>query len=301
LNADVDVAFSHARAGCDLQCVDSMGALALCYMQQQQPLSDVLMDRVVAMATESSAAGSSIGCAVLGCMLSKGWHTVAMDAAAAAATFLQGTSAPHPHPDTAYRYSVCCSLGLGIRVNAAAALEHLRASAALGHPDALYDLAGVCMKAAGSKDEHAAVSMLSRAAEQGHIAACVALAGVITKGHMFDAYNDRASQLILRAATAGNAFAQTVVGRLHESGHSLFSFLESGPVRERRAVVWYTRASDQGHVEAQALLGGLLIAAEWSCCEEQEEGRLLLAAAASKGHAGSIAILSAMDVAVRKP
>jgi TPR repeat protein len=111
---------------------------------------------------------------------------------------------------------------------------------------------------------------------------------------MFDSYNDRASELIVRAATCGNAFAQTVVGRLHETGHSLFSFLEAQPERERRAVVWYTRASDQGHVEAQALLGGLLISASWSCNEEREEGQRLLAAAASKGHTTSKAILSAL-------
>lgn len=302
LNVDTDIAFAHARAGCDQQCVDSLGALALCYMLQQEPLSDELMDRVSAMATESAAAGSAVGCTVLGCMLSKGWHTVRMDAAAAAAAFLRGASASHPCPDAAYRYSVCCSLGIGIPVNVVAALEHLRVSAALGHPDALYDMAGLHMKGVGaSKDEDAAVALLSRAAEQGHAAACVALAGVITKGHMFDSYNDRASQLIVRAATAGNAFAQTVVGRLHEAGHSMFSLLETRPVRERRAVVWYTRASDQGHVEAQALLGGLLIAAEWSCTAEQEEGRRLLTAAASKGHAGSIAILSAMDSDAHNP
>jgi TPR repeat protein len=293
---DIDAAFVHARAGCDVQSADCMGALARCYMLQHEPLSDDLMDGVVEMAAESAAAGSATGCTVLGCMLAKGWHTVRMDVAAAAAAFLRSASAPHPCADGAYRYSICCALGLGVPMDARAAVEHLRASAALGNPDALYDLAGLYFKgvAGVAKDENVAVSMLSHAAEQRHVAACVALAGVISKGHMFHSYNDRASELIVLAATAGNAFAQTVVGRLHESGHSLFSFLEGQPERERRAALWYTRASDQGHVEAQALLGGLLISAKWSCREEQEEGRRLLETAASKGHATSIAILSAM-------
>jgi TPR repeat protein len=296
LKQDVDAAFVHARAGCDLQCADSMGALALCCMLQQEPLNDAMMDKAAAMAMESAAAGSATGNTVLGCMLAKGWHTVGMDAAAAAAAFLCAASSPHPCADAMYRYSVCCTLGLGIPVNIRIAVEYLRASAELGHPDGLYDMAALHMKGTAGvlKDQGVAVSMLSLAADQQHIAACVALAGVISKGHMFDSYNDRASELIVRAATAGNAFAQTVVGRLHETGHSLFSFLEAQPARERRAVVWYTRASDQGHVEAQAMLGGLLIAADWSCKEEREEGQRLLAAAASKGHTTSIAILSAM-------
>ena len=186
-------------------------------------------------------------------------------------------------------------------MNVCAALEYLRLSASLGHPDALYDMAGLLMKgvAGVAKDEDAAVSMLSHAADQRHVAACVALAGVISKGHMFDSYNDRASQLIVTAATCGSALAQTVVGRLHETGHSLFSFLETQQERERRAVVWYTRASDQGYVEAQALLGGLLIAAKWSRSAEHAEGRRLLQVAASKGHATSIAILTALDGATR--
>jgi TPR repeat protein len=303
LTQDVDTAFVHARAGCDLRCADSMGALALCYMLQQEPLSDEIMDRAAAMAMESAAAGSATGNTVLGCMLAKGWHTVGMDAAAAAAAFCLSASATHPCADGAYRYSVCCTLGLGVPVNVQSALEHLRASAELGHPDALYDMAALHIKGTAGvlKDEEAAVSMLSHAADQRHVAACVALAGVISNGHMFDSYNDRASDLILRAAAAGSAFAQTVVGRLHECGHSLFSFLESQPERERRAVVWYTRASDQGHVEAQAMLGGLLVAAKWSCEEEREEGHRLLAAAASKGHATSIAMLSAMGSTIQNP
>lgn len=302
LVCDIDAAFAHARAGCDLQSVDCVGSLALCYMLQKQPLNDDVMDRVVAMATESATAGSAIGSTVLGCMLAKGWHTVQMDAAAAAAAFRHSASALYPCADGTYRFSVCCTLGLGTPVDMHSALVHLRASAALGHPDALYDLAGLQFKGAAGvvKDEGAAVTMLSHAAEQMHVAASVALAGIISKGHMFDAYNDRASQLIVRAATAGNAFAQTVVGRLHETGHSMFSFLEPQQERERRAALWYTRASDQGHVEAQALLGGLLISAKWSCREEHEEGRRLLKAAAAKGHPASIAILSAMEAAVHK-
>jgi TPR repeat protein len=191
---------------------------------------------------------------------------------------------------------------LGTAADTRAALEHLRASAALGHPDALYDLAALHMRGAGVvKDNDVAVSMLSLAADQGHAAACVALAGIISKGHVFDFYNDRASELILRAANAGNAFAQTVVGRLHETGHSLFSFLERKLDRERRAVGWYTRASDQGHVDAQALLGGLLISAEWSSRVEQEEGLRLLKAASSKGHVTSIAILAAFETDIQRP
>jgi TPR repeat protein len=302
LICDIDTALIYARAGCDVQSSDCMGSLALCYMLQQQPLGDDLMDRVVAMASESAATGSAIGSTVLGCMFAKGWHTVRMDAAAAAAAFLRSASAPYPCADGAYRYSVCCALGLGTPVDAHTALLHLRTSAALGHPDALYDLAGLLSKgvAGVSKNERAAETMLSLAAEQRHVAASVALAGVISKGHNFDLYNDRASELIMYAATAGNAFAQTVVGQLHEVGHSLFSFLEAQPVRERRAALWYTRASDQGCIEAQALLGGLLISAQWSCKEEHEEGRRLLQAAASKGHETSIDILCAMDAAVRK-
>lgn len=300
LTCNIDAAFAHARAGCDLQSVDCMGSLALCYMLQENPLSDDIMDRVVAMATESAASGSATGNSVLGGMLAKGWHTVRMDAAAAAAAFLRAASAPHPCAYGAYRYSVCCALGLGTPVDVHTALVYLKASAALGHPDALYDLAGLLIKGSAgvAKDEVEAVAMFSLAAEQRHMDASVTLAGVISKGHIFDLYNDRASELIVRAATAGNAFAQTVVGRLHETGHSLFSFLETQPERERRAVLWYTRASDQGHVEAQALLGGLLISAQWSCREEHEEGLRLLQVAASKGHATSIAILSAMDADV---
>ncbi len=296
LNQDIDAAFVHARAGCDLQCTDSMGALALCYMLQQDALSDDVMDRAVAMAMKSANAGSATGNTVMGCMLMKGWHTVRMDAEAAAAAFFRSASCAQRCADGAFRYSVCCTLGLGIPVNVPGAVEYLRASAALGHPDALYDMAILHMQGAAGvlKDEDAAVSLLSHAADQGHVAACVALAGVISKGHMFDSYNDRASELILRAATCGNALAQTVVGRLHETGHSLFSFLETQLERERRAVVWYTRASDQGHVEAQALLGGLLIAAVWACIEEREEGRRLLQEAASKGHTSAMTILSAL-------
>ena len=301
LSADIDAAFNHARAGCDLQCADSMAALALCYMLQAGQHDDELMDKVVAMATESAAAGSATGSTVLGCMLSNGWHTLPAHQSAAAAAFLRSASAVYPCADGAYRYSVCCNLGLGVPVNVCAALEYLRLSASLGHPDALYDMAGLLMKgvAGVAKDEDAAVSMLSHAADQRHVAACVALAGVISKGHMFDSYNDRASQLIVTAATCGSALAQTVVGRLHETGHSLFSFLETQQERERRAVVWYTRASDQGYVEAQALLGGLLIAAKWSRSAEHAEGRRLLQVAASKGHATSIAILTALDGATR--
>jgi TPR repeat protein len=293
----MDAALTYARAGCDLQCEDSMAALALCYMLQGEQHDDEHMDKVVAMVAESSAAGSATGSTVLGCMLSNGWHTVAADQSAAAAAFSRSASALYPCADGAYRYSVCCNLGLGTPVNVGAALEHLKLSAALGHPDALYDMAGLYMKGAAGfiKNETAAARMLSHAADQHHIAACVALAGVISNGHMFNSYNDRASELILSAATSGNAFAQTVVGRLHETGHSLFSFLEAQPERERRAVVWYTRASDQGFVEAQALLGGLLIAAKWSCSAEHEEGRRLLSVAASKGHITSINILSALD------
>jgi hypothetical protein len=111
---DIDAAFVHARAGCDVQSADCMGALARCYMLQHEPLSDDLMDRVVEMAAESAAAGSATGCTVLGCMLAKGWHTVRMDVAAAAAAFLRSASAPHPCADGAYRYSICCALGLGV-------------------------------------------------------------------------------------------------------------------------------------------------------------------------------------------
>lgn len=199
--------------------------------------------------------------------------------------YLQG--AKQNHAACNYRVAVCYELGAGTKKDKAHAIQYYRKAANLGDPSAMYKLGLILLKGLlnQTKNPREGISWLKRATQhpdQPHPHAFHELGLAYEKEGIASVIPDidYARELFTQAAQLGYAPSQFKLGLAYENG-----FLNC-PIDPRRSIAWYSKAAEQGHLEAElALSGWYLTGAEGILKQSDSEAYLWARRAADKGYA----------------
>ncbi|KAI9491289.1 hypothetical protein BDB00DRAFT_833830 [Zychaea mexicana] len=210
---------------------------------------------------------------------------VTKDADKAFALFMQG--AKQNHPACNYRVAVCYEVGAGTKKDKGHAIQYHRKAANLGDPPAMYKLGMVLLKGllGQSKNPREGISWLKRATQHAdqdlpHAFHELGLAYEKEGIPSVIADADYARELFTQAAQYGYAPSQFKLGLAYENG-----FLNC-PIDPRRSIAWYSKAAEQGHLEAELSLSGwYLTGAEGILKQSDSEAYLWARKAADKAYA----------------
>jgi len=176
------------------------------------------------------------------------------DRAAAAQWFARAAEQGHAGAEVALGYDY--EKGYGVGVDAAQAVAWYRKAAAQGSADGLFNLGRAHQNGIGvTADATQAHTYYTQAAARGSKEARQALDATeiayAQAKQRYDAKDEtEGSQQMLRAAQAGNAQAQFMIGNAYEFGNGV-------AVDLGQAAFWYEKAANQGHAKAQKNLGSL--------------------------------------------
>ncbi|RCH89030.1 hypothetical protein CU098_001475 [Rhizopus stolonifer] len=207
------------------------------------------------------------------------------DAEKAFSLYVQGSK--QNHPSCTYRAGVCYEVGAGTKRDKNHAIQFYRKAANLGDQVAMYKLGIILLKGFLSqpKNPREGISWLKRAAQQAdedHPHALHELGLAYEKEGIPSVIPDLnyARELFTQAAQFGYAPSQFKLGLAYENG-----FLNC-PVDPRRSIAWYSKAAEQGDVEAEfALSGWYLTGAEGILPQSDKEAYLWARKAADRGNA----------------
>ncbi|KAI8140219.1 hypothetical protein BJV82DRAFT_624311 [Fennellomyces sp. T-0311] len=206
------------------------------------------------------------------------------DADKAFSLFMQG--AKQNHPACNYRVAVCYEIGAGTKKDKGHAIQYYRKAANLGDPPAMYKLGMILLKGllGQSKNPREGISWLKRAsqsADQDLPHALHELGLAYEKEGIPSVIPDQdySRDLFTQAAQYGYAPSQFKLGLAYENG-----FLNC-PIDPRRSIAWYSKAAEQGHLEAELSLSGwYLTGAEGILKQSDTEAYLWARKAADKGY-----------------
>lgn len=201
------------------------------------------------------------------------------------ALYIQGSK--QNHPGCSFRAAVCYEVGAGTKRDKNHAIQFYRKAANLGDNVAMYKLGMILLKGFLSqpKNPREGISWLKRAsqeADEDHPHALHELGLAFEKEGIPSVIPDLnyARELFTQAAQYGYAPSQFKLGLAYENG-----FLNC-PVDPRRSIAWYSKAAEQGDVEAEfALSGWYLTGAEGVLPQSDNEAYLWARKAADRGNA----------------
>ncbi|KAG1455472.1 hypothetical protein G6F46_006898 [Rhizopus delemar] len=210
---------------------------------------------------------------------------LATDSEKAFSLYVQGSK--QNHPGCTFRAAVCYEVGAGTKRDKNHAMQFYRKAANLGDPIAMYKLGMILLKGFLSqpKNPREGISWLKRAAQQAdedHPHALHELGLAYEKEGIPSVIPDLnyARELFTQAAQYGYAPSQFKLGQAYENG-----FLNC-PVDPRRSIAWYSKAAEQGEVEAEfALSGWYLTGADGILPQNDGEAYLWARKAADRGYA----------------
>ncbi|KAF7732510.1 hypothetical protein EC973_003256 [Apophysomyces ossiformis] len=199
--------------------------------------------------------------------------------------YVQGSK--QGHPGCTYRAAVCYDAGAGTKRDKAHAIQFYRKAANLGDPSAMYKLGMILLKGGlgQPKNPPEGISWLKRAASQADEDYPYALHEL---GLAYETEGipsvipdiNYSRDLFTQAAQYGYSPSQFKLGLAYENG------LLNCPVDPRRSIAWYSKAAEQGHLEAElALSGWYLTGAEGILMQNDAEAYLWARKAADKGYA----------------
>ncbi|KAI9361897.1 hypothetical protein BD770DRAFT_340282 [Pilaira anomala] len=199
--------------------------------------------------------------------------------------YIQGSK--QSHPGCTFRAAVCYEVGAGTKRDKNHAIQFYRKAANLGDGVAMYKLGIILLKGflGQPKNPREGISWLKRAAQQAdedHPHALHELGLAFEKEGIPSVIPDLnyARELFTQAAQYGYAPSQFKLGLAYENG-----FLNC-PVDPRRSIAWYSKAAEQGDVEAEfALSGWYLTGAEGVLPQSDSEAYLWARKAADRGNA----------------
>ncbi|KAG2185974.1 hypothetical protein INT43_002412 [Umbelopsis isabellina] len=191
------------------------------------------------------------------------------------------------HPAATYRTAVCYEVGAGTKRDHARSILFYRKAANLGDTPAMYKLGMILLKGflSQQKNPREGISWLKRAAanadeENPHALHELGLAYEKEGIPSVIADEKYARELFTQAAQYGYAPSQFKLGCCYEYGQL------TCPVDPRRSIAWYSRAAEQGDVEAElALSGWYLTGSEGVLKQSDTEAYLWARKAADKGYA----------------
>ncbi|KNE54397.1 hypothetical protein AMAG_00370 [Allomyces macrogynus ATCC 38327] len=203
------------------------------------------------------------------------------------------------HPGSTYRVAVCYEVGAGTKRDASRAVKFYRKAAALGDPPAMYKLALILLhgELGTTRNPREGITMLKRAAlvaDQDNPQALHELALLHEPppppGHAnADSRSEDLLNLILpdpsyaldlytQAAQLGYAPSQYRLGMCFQDGDL------NCPIDPKGSIMWFTRAAEQGHPDAElALSGWYLEGAEGVLPSNDEQAYAWARRAADKG------------------
>ena len=158
-----------------------------------------------------------------------------------------------------YYLGLCFKNGYGTEENMFKAWKWFKKAADQGYPDAQYELGlFLCLPVPTYEEFMEKVEWFHKAAEQGHIDAQLSL-GYLTRSCNINGITDPVKSLewFKRAAEQGSDEARK---ELVNSYYDLGSCYEDGRWVEKdidKAIMWYSKAADSGHVDAEYRLGML--------------------------------------------
>ncbi|CAO0794285.1 unnamed protein product [Mucor circinelloides] len=201
------------------------------------------------------------------------------------ALYIQGSK--QSHPGCTFRAAVCYEVGAGTKRDKNHAMQFYRKAANLGDNVAMYKLGMILLKGflGQPKNPREGISWLKRAsqeADEDHPHALHELGLAYEKEGIPSVIPDLnyARELFTQAAQYGYAPSQFKLGLAYENG-----FLNC-PVDPRRSIAWYSKAAEQGDVEAEfALSGWYLTGAEGVLPQSDNEAYLWARKAADRGNA----------------
>jgi TPR repeat protein len=201
------------------------------------------------------------------------------------ALYVQGSK--QNHPGCTFRAAVCYEVGAGTKRDKNHAMQFYRKAANLGDNVAMYKLGMILLKGflGQPKNPREGISWLKRASQQAdedHPHALHELGLAFEKEGIPSVIPDLnyARELFTQAAQYGYAPSQFKLGLAYENG-----FLNC-PVDPRRSIAWYSKAAEQGDVEAEfALSGWYLTGAEGVLPQSDSEAYLWARKAADRGNA----------------
>lgn len=158
------------------------------------------------------------------------------------------------HPDSMGAYGVMLARGLGVDKDETVGFAMVRDAAEAGVLTAVMNQGIMTLRGQGTKaDAAVGIALLEKAADQGLVEAQVRLAETYYFGEdgRIGRSPEKAAPWALKAAEAGNAWAQNLLGTMAEHGLGR-------PRDSKQAVEWYQKAADQGEPKAQSALGRLL-------------------------------------------
>ncbi|KAI9310625.1 hypothetical protein BX666DRAFT_1823354, partial [Dichotomocladium elegans] len=208
------------------------------------------------------------------------------DANKAFSLYLLG--AKQNHPACSYRVAVCYELGAGTRKDKAHAIMYYRKAANLGDAPAMYKLGMILINGllGQNSNPREGISWLKRATQANdnenipqafhELGLAFEREGVVPS---VIPDIDYARDLFTQAAQYGFAPSQFKLGLAYENG-----FLNC-PIDPRRSIAWYSKAAEQGHLEAElALSGWYLTGAEGILQQSDKEAYLWALKAAERGY-----------------
>jgi TPR repeat protein len=172
----------------------------------------------------------------------------------AEASTLLRSAAEFGHVEAMGAYGYMMARGLGMEANEKTGFDWIRKSAEAGSVSALLNQGIMTMRGQGvSGDPLAGMALLKQAAERGSVDAQARVAEAYFFGEdgLVAKSEDEAALWAQRAAEAGHAWSQNLVGTMKE--HGLGQALDLAGALE-----FYRRSAEQGNAKAQASLGRLL-------------------------------------------
>jgi len=158
------------------------------------------------------------------------------------------------HAEAMGAYGFMLARGLGVEVDAAAGFDLIRRAADGGVVTARLNQGIMMMRGQGTPaDVPGGLALITQAAEAGLVEAQARLAEAYYLGEegRVPKSDEAAAPWALKAADAGHAWAQNLVGTMKEHGLGM----EQDP---GGAEAYYRRAANQGDAKAQSALGRLL-------------------------------------------
>ncbi|KAG0174171.1 hypothetical protein DFQ28_004662 [Apophysomyces sp. BC1034] len=221
----------------------------------------------------------------LGNCYSSGLMGLQTDPEKAFGLYVQGSK--QSHPGCTYRAAVCYDVGAGTKRDKGHAIQFYRKAANLGDLNAMYKLGVILLKGGlgQPKNPREGISWLKRAASQAdedHPYSLHELGLAYETEGIPSVIPDvnYARDLFTQAAQYGYAPSQVKLGIAYENG------LLNCPVDPRRSIAWYSKAAEQGHLEAELSLSGwYLTGTEGILRQNDAEAYLWARKAADRGYA----------------
>ena len=195
-------------------------------------------------------------------------------------------AAKEGHPESMGAYGVMLARGLGVEADAAAGFALVSRAAEAGVLTAVMNQGIMTLRGQGTTPDAAAgIALLEKAAGLGLVEAQARLAEAyyFGEGGRIGRSPELAAPWARRAAEAGNAWAQNLVGTMTEHGLGM-------PRDPKAALEWYRKSAAQGDAKAQSALGRMLFG-RLDAPTDRIEARYWLQASASQGEVTAIKFL----------